>query len=112
METMNELGAVTTLTCPECGGTLWELENGTFLRFRCHTGHAFSLETLKDMQSTEIERALWAAVRAMKESSQIAKRVAERARRHNNVRLAEDFEKKARESDRHLETLRGMLVKN
>ncbi len=112
METMKQLGTVTSLTCPECGGSLWELENGAVSRFRCHTGHAFSLETLKDMQSVEIERALWAAVRAMEENSHIAQQVAERARKHNNVKLAEEFEAKARESDEHLATLRAMLMKN
>src|SRR5262249_23748837 len=39
-------GPPSVLTCPECGGTLWELEEGKVLRFRCHTGHSFSVESL------------------------------------------------------------------
>jgi two-component system chemotaxis response regulator CheB len=42
LEEMKKLGKPSTFTCPDCGGTLWEMENGGLLRFRCHVGHAFS----------------------------------------------------------------------
>jgi two-component system chemotaxis response regulator CheB len=32
--------------CPECHGVLLQLKEGSNLRFRCHTGHAYSLEAL------------------------------------------------------------------
>jgi two-component system chemotaxis response regulator CheB len=28
-------------TCPDCGGTLWELNEGSLVRYRCHVGHSF-----------------------------------------------------------------------
>src|SRR5262249_30099019 len=33
-------------TCPECGGTLWEIAEGGMSRFRCHVGHSFGSESL------------------------------------------------------------------
>ena len=35
------LGKVSRFTCPECHGSLWSIEDGSMLRFRCHVGHAF-----------------------------------------------------------------------
>ena len=61
------LGALAPVTCPECGGPLWELEADTVKRYRCHLGHAYTLQSLLDEQSEEIERALWTAVRTMEE---------------------------------------------
>jgi two-component system chemotaxis response regulator CheB len=37
------LGPPTPYTCPECHGVLVRVEQGGIPRFRCHTGHAFSL---------------------------------------------------------------------
>src|ERR1051325_2632228 len=44
-------GKISTLTCPECGGTLWEAHEGKVLRFHCHTGHSFSAGTMLDRKS-------------------------------------------------------------
>jgi two-component system chemotaxis response regulator CheB len=41
-----EQGAPSIYSCPECGGTLWELQEGNGFRFRCHTGHGFTPEIL------------------------------------------------------------------
>ena len=36
----------TVLTCPDCGGALWELEDHGTLRYRCHVGHGMTSEGL------------------------------------------------------------------
>ena len=33
-------------TCPECHGVLSKLQNDNIIRYRCHTGHAYSADTL------------------------------------------------------------------
>ena len=40
-------GNGTRFTCPDCGGVLFEEEQGALLRFRCSVGHAFSVESLE-----------------------------------------------------------------
>jgi len=42
----NDFGELTPYTCPECHGVLSALQEGDRIRFRCHTGHAFSADTL------------------------------------------------------------------
>jgi two-component system chemotaxis response regulator CheB len=37
-----DLGPYTPYTCPECHGTLVQIEEGMHKRFRCHTGHSFT----------------------------------------------------------------------
>lgn len=56
-----------TFTCPECHGTLWQLNDHGVRRFRCHTGHAYTARILEEMQGDVVEEALWAAVRALQE---------------------------------------------
>jgi len=46
-EDMSQLGGNrTAFACPSCHGALWELQNSNLTRYRCHTGHAFSPESL------------------------------------------------------------------
>lgn len=41
-----ELGEVVPITCPGCHGALVQIQEGSLLRFRCHTGHAFTADGL------------------------------------------------------------------
>ncbi|HET8673325.1 MAG TPA: chemotaxis protein CheB, partial [Thermoleophilaceae bacterium] len=50
-------GDLTPLTCPECGGTLWEHQEGDLIRFRCHVGHAYSPESMQTEQGRSLEAA-------------------------------------------------------
>ena len=56
-----------TFTCPECPGTLWQLNDLGVRRFRCHTGHAYTARVLEESQGDAVEEALWAALRALHE---------------------------------------------
>jgi hypothetical protein len=53
-------------------------EHGDFQLFRCHVGRAFSLEGLEIEQAESVERALWAAARALEESVSSAARAGAR----------------------------------
>src|ERR1051326_7175884 len=56
---VERLGKISKLTCPDCHGALWEINDEDILRFRCHVGHAFSAESLSDGQTDVLEMALW-----------------------------------------------------
>jgi two-component system chemotaxis response regulator CheB len=45
-EDVLKFGELSPFTCPECHGVLTMLREGRIIRFRCHTGHAFSADTL------------------------------------------------------------------
>lgn len=77
------------LTCPECGGTLWRIDNGQPHRYRCHTGHAFSDLSLEEGIAREVERALWSAARTVKERALFARERREWAVREGDAALVE-----------------------
>jgi two-component system chemotaxis response regulator CheB len=107
---VERLGKVSKLTCPDCHGALWEIHDAEILRFRCHVGHAFSAEALSDGQSQTMEMALWSAVRALEEQMILARRIVERARKANQGRAATLFGKRAAEAERNSSLLRQLLL--
>ena len=46
------------------------------LRYRCHTGHAFSALSLSRAQRDASEEALWSTVRALREREMLLRRMA------------------------------------
>lgn len=45
-------GEVSVYRCPECGGSLWQVNEEKLLRFRCHVGHLYQGEDLLAEQCT------------------------------------------------------------
>jgi two-component system chemotaxis response regulator CheB len=68
----------TELTCPECGGTLYEHSVFGAERLRCRVGHSFSLEGLALGKREVLEKALWAAVVALDEQADLDRRIIKR----------------------------------
>ncbi|WP_426061720.1 chemotaxis protein CheB [Hymenobacter sp. B1770] len=66
-EDVDKIGHIVPLTCPDCGGNLWELEHGQVLRYRCHTGHTFTANSLLSETQHNLEETLWVALRMMEE---------------------------------------------
>jgi two-component system, chemotaxis family, protein-glutamate methylesterase/glutaminase len=68
---LNAIGKPSTFVCPDCQGTLWELTSAAPRRYRCHTGHAFTLRTLTEAHSEALESALWGALKALNEHQKL-----------------------------------------
>lgn len=84
MENLKAIAAPSSLTCPDCGGTLWEMNDERPLRYRCHTGHAFSSMSLENSQVESAEYALWSGVRALHEREMLLRRVSMVSRAHRD----------------------------
>ena len=107
---VEKLGTISKLTCPDCHGALWEMRDDAILRYRCHVGHAYSAESLSEGQSQMLEFALWSAVRALEEKMILSRRSVERARKANRNRAAMLFERRAQEAEEHSSVLRQLLL--
>jgi two-component system chemotaxis response regulator CheB len=70
-------------TCPECHGVLLQLSEGAILRFRCHTGHAYSALTLLEDGEQGVEGSLWGAIRSLEERVLMLRQFAERLENNN-----------------------------
>jgi len=102
-------GHLSAFTCPACRGALWELEEGGHLRYRCHTGHAYSQASLLLDQDRAVEESLYTALRAVEEKATALRRLAARwPDGLASIRL--DYEARARALDASADTLRAMLA--
>ena len=103
-------GLASELTCPECGGTLWERSDGELLRFRCRVGHAYSPESLFSHQLESLEGALWAAVVALQERGDLASRLARRMSERGQRGRADRYEAQADDARRRAEQVRSAII--
>jgi two-component system chemotaxis response regulator CheB len=71
-------GPPSRYTCPECGGTLFETDDGEMLVFRCRVGHGYTGDTLLAAQHPHHESALYAAIVALEERADLNRRMARR----------------------------------
>ncbi|MGH2846216.1 MAG: chemotaxis protein CheB, partial [Thermoleophilaceae bacterium] len=104
-----EDGEPAELSCPECGGPLWERGEGEFVHFTCRVGHTYSPESLIVEQGTSLERALWGATRGLYERADLYRRLARRA--EGTSALAARFERRADAAEEHAEAVRGALAR-
>jgi two-component system chemotaxis response regulator CheB len=80
MERLNQIGKPSMFACPDCDGVLWQIDDSKLPRYRCHTGHAFSLRTLEETQSSKTEDALWGAIRALEQRESLLRALARQSR--------------------------------
>ncbi|HEY7033302.1 MAG TPA: chemotaxis protein CheB [Thermomicrobiales bacterium] len=102
----NEL---TLFTCPDCGGSMWQVDEGPLLRFRCHVGHAFGPEALLNLKSDELEAALWTCVRLLTEKATLTRQLATRTTMSGNGRRAKRVEEQAELDEQHARVIRELL---
>lgn len=102
-------GQSTRFTCPDCGGVLFEYDEGTVERFQCSVGHAYSLESLVDGQARQVEHALWAAVRILEDRVVLLRRMVRYCEASGCEGAGGLFEQRAQELVRQTETIRGAL---
>jgi two-component system, chemotaxis family, protein-glutamate methylesterase/glutaminase len=104
-----ESGKPSALTCPDCGGTLFEKPSEPLLHFRCRTGHAYSPESLLAKQSEALEAALWAALRSLEENAALARRMEKRAGEQGSRHSSQRHHQRAADAEKHARILREML---
>jgi two-component system chemotaxis response regulator CheB len=102
-------GAPSVFACPDCHGVLWEVSEGDLVRYRCRVGHAYLPQSLSAAMSGRVEEALWLALRALRESSALCLRMADRAARRNMTSLATTYEARKRDSDDRAKVLEEVL---
>jgi two-component system chemotaxis response regulator CheB len=138
---LEHIARPSTFTCPECGGALWELngavggqadaapspgqelaaqapaaqqpvqQSAPRTRYRCHTGHSFTALALEQTQDRVVEDAVWAAIRALNEKEELARRLAAESGTRGLARAEADYEARATSAQRAATVLRETLVR-
>ena len=71
-----DLGPPTGYICPSCSGALMAVnESG----YRCQVGHAWTAQSLLVAYGDELEEAVWAAIRNLKDTARLSRTLAENA---------------------------------
>jgi two-component system chemotaxis response regulator CheB len=103
-------GALSVFTCPECGGSLWQVDQKDVVRFRCHVGHAYHAEALLEEQADILEAALWTAIRTFKDRSVLSRQMANQERQRGNHEAAQRFEEQAEQAERYGSSIQQYLM--
>ena len=93
-----DLGEFTPLTCPECNGALVSIKEGILIRYRCHTGHAFTASSLLAETTKTVEESFWKAARSLEETVILLEQSGKLFAEGGNGEAAEQFFAKARET--------------
>ncbi|MFO7553245.1 MAG: chemotaxis protein CheB [Haliea sp.] len=105
LPSVEALGDQVPFNCPDCGGVLWKVEEGDLLRYRCHTGHAFTSSVLLAQQAVKIEETLWVALRMFEERQNLLVTMGSKG----SSASASSISQRARDSQVHIDRIRAML---
>lgn len=90
------MGQLSPFTCPECHGVLVQLMESKIVRFRCHTGHAFTASALLSELTESVEEKMWQAMRGLEETTMLLKRIGKHFKDQGQPALARVFIKKSK----------------
>jgi len=89
---------LTPFTCPQCHGVLSRSYNGDLVRYRCHTGHAYTVDALMESLTEKVEDYLYNSMRGMDETIILLNHLGDHYAEANQPQLAALFFKKAKQA--------------
>ena len=109
MNSAERPGAAAGFSCPDCGGTLFEIEEGSVSRYRCRVRHAWTTKGLLGEQTVQLDAALWIALRTLEEKAALAVQLAERALLRGSSLTASRFEEQATDAREAASRIRQLI---
>lgn len=109
MSTMDHIGQRSAITCPDCHGVMWKIDDGDAVRYRCHVGHAYTAELMNIAINENLHRALGSALRALEERIAVTRKLEEQSQERGSTATAASWARKARELDREAEIIRKSI---
>ena len=107
---VEKIGEPSSYACPECHGVLLQLKEAGRIRFRCHTGHAYSVDSLLSAVSEGVEDSLWNAIRALEEAGLLMHRMAEHLQAGHDGKEARALLQRAEEARRQSDAIRQLVT--
>jgi len=109
---VQKLGKLSYMTCPECGGSLWQVdEKSNFVRFRCHVGHGYAAQDLLTEEIQQLDKMLGGALRASEEIVKTARLLAELARKDGSTVTLDRLDARINASMEAAATLRALILR-
>jgi two-component system, chemotaxis family, protein-glutamate methylesterase/glutaminase len=102
-------GPPTPITCPACGGSLWETVDESVVRYACHVGHQYAPDSLLAEHSEAVEQALWTAVRILEQHAELRQRMSARALAQGMSLVAAGFAEDSRDYHTQAQAIRQLV---
>jgi two-component system chemotaxis response regulator CheB len=109
---VRKLGGPSSYACPECHGVLLQLKDENPLRFRCHTGHAYSVRSLLAEVTEKMEEALWSAIRSFEEGAMLMRQMAGHAHEAGKDSSPEELLRRSQDTKRRAELIKQAVMSN
>ncbi|MGI4873795.1 MAG: chemotaxis protein CheB [Janthinobacterium lividum] len=93
-------GKLTPFTCPDCHGALTQLIEGKLIRYRCHTGHAYTVSALLSEVTHSVESLLYQSMRGLEETTMLLQNLGQHFEQEKQADVAALFFRKADETGR------------
>src|SRR5688572_3759892 len=107
-----DLGVLTPFTCPECHGVLVRIREGKMSRFRCHTGHAYTDNSLLEAVMESTGEMLWQVMRSLEEGVLLLRNMGEHLKKAGGRNRAKLFFTKARELEARSKTFHDEVLRH
>jgi two-component system, chemotaxis family, protein-glutamate methylesterase/glutaminase len=105
-------GELTPFTCPDCHGALTKLIEGNIIRFRCHTGHAYTISALLAEVSESVESTMFQAMRGLEETNMLLMQLGKHFEDSEKKDIARVFYKKAKEVDKQARIIHDSIFQH
>src|SRR5262245_59450484 len=107
---VSRLGRPSALTCPDCGGALWQIKEGNLVRYQCHVGHRYSSDSLMEQHDERVEKAPWTAGRWLEERAELRRDMASQTGAAGLAAVSEAFTEQAESAEMEADQIRELLT--
>ena len=106
-----EKGKLTPFTCPDCHGALTQLIEGKLIRYRCHTGHAYTVSALLSEVTASVESLLYQGMRGLEETQMLLQNLGEHFAATQQTEVSKLFFRKAAETGQQARVVHQSILK-
>ncbi|WP_210517390.1 chemotaxis protein CheB [Hymenobacter terricola] len=107
-----ERGKLTPFTCPECHGALTQLIEGKLIRYRCHTGHAYTISALLGEVTASVEGLLYQSMRGLEETKMLVHSLGQHYAARHQPEVAKLFFQKADEIGKQAKVVHASILQH
>ena len=109
MKELDAIGRRSVLSCPDCQGVMWEMDEGGLTRYRCHVGHTYTGTLMNLALDENLRRALGSAQRALEERVALAGKLYSQAERSGHVHMMGTWSARRREYEQEMTVIRDAI---